>query len=276
MTTPNATVRALAPPPFLKLLLKLPWELRKNIYYRAMRPGELISQCQPLNLSAADFRHSGNPFCLEWLEEFCRTDEATRIDVSSILLQTARLYIFSPVEVERFSLFLESFPEADNQGFAAVRDLNSQLFGCHRPSARNDNAYTEFMKRCTELRQVQLKFEVEYMTIDSCTWAENLKQPPTTLWSSDQTRIRRLEDIILMYRLTELLKLEKLNRLTVEAWPRIRVSDRQAMQDVLVDCTPLIESLVQWLERGFAAQDRDVTVSYVEASSPGLRWSRRM
>ena len=79
-----------------------------------------------------------------------------------------------------------------------------------------------------------------------------------------------------MYRLTELLKLEKLNRLTVEAWPRIRVSDRQAMQDVLVDCTPLIESLVQWLERGFAAQDKTVAVSYVKASSPGLRWSRRM
>ena len=221
MTTPNATVRALAPPPFLKLLLKLPWELRKNIYYRAMRPEDLISQCH--------------------------TDEATRIDVSSVLLQTTRLCLFSPVEVERFSLFLESFPKADNQGFAAVRDLNFQLFGCHRPSAGNDNVYIEFMKRCTELRQVQLKFEVEYMTIDSCTWAENLKQPPTTLWSFDQTRIRRLEDIISMYRLTEVLKLEKLNRLTVKAWPRIRVSDRQAMQDVLVDCTPLIESLVQWL-----------------------------
>ncbi|RYN27993.1 hypothetical protein AA0112_g7632 [Alternaria arborescens] len=132
-----------------------------------MRPGGLISQCQPLNLSAADFRHSGNPFCLEWLEEFCRTDEATRIDVSSILLQTARLYIFSPVEVERFSLFLESFPVADNQGFAAVRDLKFQLFGCHRPSAGNGNAYIEFTKRCTELRQVQLKFEVEHMTVDS-------------------------------------------------------------------------------------------------------------
>ena len=46
------------------------------------------------------------------------------------------------------------------------------------------------------------------------------------------------------------------------------------MQDVLVDCTPLIESLVKWLREGFGARGRKVDVRYVEASSPGPSWGR--
>ncbi|KAG9186043.1 hypothetical protein G6011_02599 [Alternaria panax] len=270
MTPANAKAQATIPFP------KLPVELRTVIYLEAILPEDLTSQSQPLNLGAADARRGGDPLYLQWLEQLCRVNEATRIDVSSVLLQKAKLCLLYPKEAKRFTLFLESFPQADSQGFAAARNLDFQLFGRHRPSAGIANTYIELMSRCTELRQVQLKFEAEHMITGSCKWIENLKWPPTTLWAFDQTRIRQLEDVIAIYRLADLLELKKLHRLTIEAWPRIRMSDRHTTEDILVDCTPLMVSLAQWLREGFAAKGREVTVSYKEASSPGLRWSRRI
>jgi hypothetical protein len=114
------------------------------------------------------------------------------------------------------------------------------------------------------------------MIIDSCHWTEDVAMLPTTLLTFDQTRVRELNDVIEIYRLEDLLEVESLRKLTIEVWPRIRVNDRHGMENVLVDCAPLIERLVQWLKEGFVARGRDVDVTYVEASSPGLRWSRRI
>lgn len=153
-----------------------------------------------------------------------------------------------PEQAECFTMFLESLSEND-QRFAAIRKLDFQLFGRYQPNAGTRNIYIELMKRCTGLTQVTLKFEAGYMTIDSCNWAEDVIIPPTMLWdfdlwTFDQTRIRELEDIIAIYRLDDLLDVESLQTLIIEAWPRIRVSGRHGMQNVLVDCAPLIERLV--------------------------------
>ena len=94
------------------------------------------------------------------MPQLCRVDEATRIDVSSYLLQTTELYLLYLAQMGRFSLFLKSLG-ANNEGFAAVCKLDFQLFGRHHPSAGNDSTYIELMKRYTKLTQVQLKFEVD-------------------------------------------------------------------------------------------------------------------
>jgi hypothetical protein len=201
-------------------------------------------------------------------------NEATRVDVI-YLLQTTEFCLIYPEQAGRFTIFLESL-RGNDQGFAAIRKLDFQLFGRYQPSVGIKNTYIELMKRCLGLLQVELKFEVRYMTVDSCHWTEDVVMLPATLLTFDQTRVRGLDDVIDIYRLADLLEGESLRKLTIEAWPRTRVNDRHGIENVLVDCAPLIERLVQWLTKGFVARGRDVDLTYVEASSPGLRWSRRI
>ncbi|KAI4640095.1 hypothetical protein J4E93_008895 [Alternaria ventricosa] len=274
MSSTNAAAQSTIPFP------NLPLELREIIYRHAILPEDLTSQSQPLNFGPVDTRRGGDPLYLQWLEQLCRVNQAARVDVSLYILRTTEFYLIYPEQVVRFTIFLGSLG-ANDQGFAAIRKLDFQLFGRYQPITGTKNTYIELMKRCTGLREVALKFEVGYMTLDSCNWAEDVVIPPTMLgtfdlWTFDQTRIKELEDVIAIYRMDDLLEIESLQTLTIEAWPRIRVSDRHGMQNVLVDCAPLIERLVVWLREGFATRGRKVDVKYVEASSPGLRWSRKI
>jgi hypothetical protein len=257
------------------LFANLPLELREIIYRHAILPEDLTSESKPLNFGPADARRGGDPFYLQWLERLCRVNEATRVDVTLYLLRTTEFCLIYPEQAGRFTMFLESL-RGNEQGFAAIRKLDFQLFGRYQPSVGIKNTYIELMKRCSGLVKVELKFEVRYLIIDSCHWTENVVMLPTTLLTFDQTRVRELDGVIDLYRLADLLELESLRKLAIEAWPRIRVNDRYGMENVLVDCAPLIERLVQWLTEGFVARGRDVDVTYVEASSPGLRWSRRI
>lgn len=113
------------------------------------------------------------------------------------------------------------------------------------------------------------------MVVDPCNWKEDSIMLPKSLRTFDSTRLRDLDEVISSYRMAGFFELQSLNKLIVEVWPRVRVSDRHCMQDVLVDCTPLMEKLVEWLQEGFRTRGKNVDVSLVEASSSGLRWTRR-
>ncbi|KAI4947310.1 hypothetical protein J4E91_006662 [Alternaria rosae] len=209
----------------------LPLELCEIIYRHVILPEDLTSQSQPVNFGAIDTRRGGDPFYLQWLEQLCRVNQATRVDVSLYILRTTEFYLMYPEQAERFTMLLESLSEND-QGFAAIRKLDFQLFGRYQSSAGTRNIFIELMKRCTWLTQVTLKFEAGYMTIDSCNWAEDVIIPPIMLWdfdlcTFDQTRIRELEDIIAIYRLDDLLDVESLQTLIIEAWPRIKWTVRR-------------------------------------------------
>ena len=81
--------------------------------------------------------------------------------------------------------------------------------------------------------------------------------------------------MVAAYRMAELLDLESLITLSIEAWPRVRVTDRHGVENVLVDCMPLVERVAEWLRSGFRSRRRAVEVRVVEAGSPGLRWDKR-
>ena len=104
---------------------------------------------------------------------------------------------------------------------------------------------------------------------------EGLAMPRKTMWVSHRPRISELDDVIAMYRPKDLFELQSLE-LIVEAWSEVRVSERYCMQDVLVNCSPFMDRLAKWLRESFAMKGRrGVTIRYVEASTPDLRWAKQ-
>jgi hypothetical protein len=253
----------------------LPLEVREIIYRYAILPEDPTTQSRHISISFsnANSTHGEDPRYLHWLPNLCRVNEATRIDVSLFILRITEFSIMYPAQVPVFTQFLNTFP--NNCGFSAVRKLDFQLFSRHQPVAGAGNTYIDFMKRCPNLRQIRIKLEIGYLIRNSCDWSKALVMPPETLWVSHQERIQELDDVIAMYRLEGLLELESLNRLGIEVWPKLRVTDRYGMDNVLVDCMPLMERLAQWLRDGFALRGRQVEVNLTQASSPGLRWDGR-
>jgi hypothetical protein len=253
----------------------LPLELREIIYRYATLPEDPTTYSRHLSISfsSADATHGSNPRYLHWLPNLCRVNEATRVEVSLFLLRITDFSIMYPDQVPSFISFLATFP--NNSGFAAIRRLDFQLFGRHQPNLGHGNAYIDFMKQCPNLAHVRIKFEVGYLKHNSCDWTKALVMPPETLWVYDQNRIRECDDMVVVYRLAGLLDLESLISLTVEVWPRVRVTDRYGVENVLVDCLPLVERVAEWLRGAFRTRERDVEVRVVEAGSPGLRWDNR-
>jgi hypothetical protein len=253
----------------------LPLELREIIYRYAILPEDPTTHSRHISISFsnADSAHGEDPWYLHWLPNLCRVNEATRIDVSLFLLRITEFSIMYPTQVSSFNRFLDTFP--NNSGFAAIRRLDFQLFSRHQPATGAGNTYIDCMKCCPNLRQVRIKLEIGYLIRNFCDWSKALVMPPETLRVFHQERIQELDDVIAMYRIEGLLGLESLNRLGIEVWPKLRVTDRYGMDNVLVDCMPLMERLAQWLKDGFRARDREVEVTVVEASSPGLRWNAR-
>jgi hypothetical protein len=253
----------------------LPLELREMIYRYAVLPEDPTTQSRHLSISfsSSDSTHGENPRYLHWLPNLCRVNEATRVDVSLFLLRITDFSIMYPAQIPSFIDFLNTFPH--NEGFAAIRRLDFQLFARHRPAVGHGNVYFDFMKQCPNLAHVRIKFEAGYLTHNSCDWSKALVMPPETQWVFDQNRIREVDDVVAVYELAGLLELESLISLTVEVWPRVRITDRYGMENVLVDCMPLVERVVEWLRDGFRRGERGVEVRVVEASSPGLRWDNR-
>jgi hypothetical protein len=253
----------------------LPLELREEIYRYAILPEDpkTYSRHLSISFSAADSAHGEDKRYLHWLPNLCRVNEATRIEVSLFLLRITEFSIMYAAQVPSFVRFLDTFPH--NSGFLAIRRLDFQLFSRHQPIDGEGNMYIDFMRRCPNLTQVRIKIEVGHLTRGSCDWSKALVMPPETLWVFHQDRIRELDDLVAMYRFEGLLELESLNRLGIEVWPRVRVTDCFGMENVLIDCMPLIERLAQWSREGYGVKDRKVEVKVVEASSPGLRWYAR-
>ncbi|KAF1832443.1 hypothetical protein BDW02DRAFT_649108 [Decorospora gaudefroyi] len=248
----------------------LPLELRELIYRYAILPGDPIARSQYLSFSAVDTAYGDDPRYLPWLPSLCRVNEAARLDVSLFLLRIAEFSILYPAQIPPFILFLETFPEGI--GFSAIRRLDFQLFGRHRPLFGSGNPYIDFMKRCPNLSQIRIKFDVDYLAQQSWDWRDGAFMPPMKLQSFHR-RVRELHDIIAVYSLKGILELDRLNKLTIEAWPRVRVGDQYGVENMLVDCAPMVRQLVQWLREGFRKKGREVEVLFVEASSPGLRWT---
>ncbi|KAF1943896.1 hypothetical protein EJ02DRAFT_483956 [Clathrospora elynae] len=249
----------------------LPLELRELIYHYAILPDAYTPHSHHIDFSAADTVHSHDPHYLHWLPPLCRVNEATRVDASLFLLRITDFTLLYPAHVPSFSRFLATIPY--NQGFAALRQLDFQLFSRHQPLPGQSNTYIDFMKRCPGLTKICLKLEVGYLTKVSCT-EHSLVMAPTTLWVFGQTRILELEDLLAAYRLARLLELTSVNQVVIEVWPKIHVSSRFSVDSVLVDCAPLVQRVAEWLRDGFGERGRRVCVEVVEASSAGLRWRR--
>ena len=266
MSSPKTIARSIIPFP------NLPPELREMIYRYALLPENPTLRSQPLSFTAVEVGHGGDPHYLNWLQELCRVNEATRVDVSLFLLRIVEFIILYPDQVTKFTTFLESL--GGNQGFTAVRRLDFLLFGRHQPDVAKENAYVQFIRRCPELTEITIKFDVEYMTTNSSDWRDGLVMSPTALQTSDQTRVKTLDDVITAYCIADLLDLKALVKLTIEAWPRCRAGGRYGVEGVMIDCTPLMERLMQWLREGFRSRGSNVHVRFKEAFTPGLRWVR--
>jgi hypothetical protein len=248
----------------------LPIEIREQIYSLIIFLKPRTTPHNYSTVSAADAIHGADPRYPSFLPKLCRVSEATRLEVGLFFIRNTEFGLLYPQHCIYFAQFLRTFPA--NDGFAAIRRLDFQLFSRHRPDAGQTNAYIELMKKCEGVTEVRMKFEMWYLL------KHRLDYSSRTQFTLDELEQRSretldLDRIVAVYRLEGLLELLGLTRLTIEVWPRIHVFTTVGIITAVPDCWPLMEGLVEWVRKGFAERGRRVEVRLVESGNAGLRWA---
>jgi hypothetical protein len=240
----------------------LPLELREQIYYIA------ITKQHPhhITISAADAIHGTDSRYPYFLPPLCLVNEATRVEVGLWLIRNTKFGLLYPQHIVHFSAFLSTFPSG--AGFAAIRRLDFQLFG--RQSGNGAGAYLEFMRRCTGLTEVRIKFEIWYILKRLCGTNIEMRTLEIRQYAAFGLKC---SDMVEMYRLAGLFELASLTKLTVEVWPKVLRRTSSGLLDVVSNFWPVIEELVEWIKKGFEKRERDVDVLLVECGNSGLRWA---
>lgn len=245
------------------LFPSLPVELREIIYSYA-----LADHPRTITISAADAVYGSPLQHPYYLPKLCRVNEAMRIDVGLWFLRTTEFGVLYAQHIVYFARFLSSFP--DKSGFASIRRLDFQLFGRKIPQVvdgvRERNTYIEFMKLCTGLTQVRIKFEMWYLPSRRCTpsyWG-------TTTWNPE---IFTVDGLVEMYRLADLFDIPQLTKIVVEVWPKKLRHMSQSRRHLTPDPWPVMEKVVEWLMVGWEERARKVGVELVESGNSGLRWA---
>ncbi|KAF1915874.1 hypothetical protein BDU57DRAFT_573259 [Ampelomyces quisqualis] len=246
----------------------MPLELRELIYFYALADQHQRS----ITISAADAIHGSPLQCPYYLPKLCRVNEATRIDVGLWFIRTTEFGLLYPHHAIYFAQFLSTFPE--NTGFASIRRLDFQLFGRHVPQladgVRDRNAYIDFMKRCTGLTQVRIKFEMWYLLRRRFTETNSPSYWAASPWTPEPLSV---EGIVELYRLDDLFQLTDLTELTIEVWPKAVTRTAKGVLHVTPNCWPVMEKLAVWIRNGFAERGRKVSIVLSESSNSGLRWA---
>ncbi|KAH3944136.1 hypothetical protein HBH53_164200 [Parastagonospora nodorum] len=253
------TTHAPTPSTQAHLLPRLPLELRAQIYDFAILPLCSRNNLNQVTITAADAVHGSNARYLSFLPSVCRVNKATRIDIGLWFIRQTEFSVLYVQHLVHFSQFLSTFPH--NQGFAAIRRLDFQLFSRHKPSPGKPNSSVEFMKRCPELTQVHMKFDV---------W--QLVQHEKEQWTPVDTELVMLEDIASTFGLAALLDVGSLVTLTIELWPKTIARTSMGIKVVVPDCWPAMEDVVAWLRKGFKERGKKVDVKFVESGNAGIRW----
>jgi hypothetical protein len=245
--------------PSATLFPNLPLELRELIYHHA-----LLLNLSPKNLNCKTLITSDLVFCSalpnpSFLPKLCQVNEIIRIDVGLWYLRNTEFIVLYTHDLVYFSQFLSTFP--GNEGFKALRRLDLQFFGRHRPMPRGDNAYVSFMRKCLNLTQVKIKFEIWHL----------LKHSPKE-WLEDESAMEMLDNIETRFGLSGLFELENLAKLTIEVFPKTVARTSKGMEVVVPNCWPAMERVAEWIREGVRERVRSVDVEFVEGTSSGLRF----
>lgn len=248
------------PPPHNDILFpSLPPELRSIIYSYA------LSHPSTITISAADAIYNGPLRHPYYLPHLCRVNKATRIDVGLWFLRTTEFGLLYAQDIVYFVRFLSSFP--GNAGFASIRRLDFQLFGRNIPQVkdgvRERNTYIEFMKLCTGLTQVRIKFEMQY----------RLSKRGTSSYWGPSTELSSVEDIDETFRLEDLFELKELTKIVVEVWPKTLRHMSPSRRHLTLDPWSVMEKVVEWMKEGWEERGRKVRIELVESVNSGLRWA---
>jgi hypothetical protein len=242
------------------------------IYHHAILPHTSPTHPHRVTISACDAVYDTDPRYPIYLPPLCRVNSATRIEVGLWYIRNTEFAMLWPQYLVYLGQFLSTFP--DNAGFAAVRRVNFEAFGRHvlrvvGAGGVRRNDYIQFMKKCTDLLDVSLKFE---------TWHLLKKYPKVAApMPADGVELHQLpsvEDVIAMYGLQGLFELESLRTLYVEVWPKVCPPSIIGFVGYDVpDCWAVMENLVGWIREGFDKRGRKVDVRLVESANPGMKWA---
>lgn len=253
------TTHAPTPSARTHLFPRLPLELREQIYHFAILPLCSRNNENQVTITAADAVHGSDARYPSFLPSVCRVNEAMRIDIGLWFIRQTEFSILYFQHLVHFSQFLSTFPHS--QGFVAIRRLDFQLFGRHKPIPGKLNPSIEFMKKCPELTQVRMKFDV---------W--QLLQHEKEQWVHVDTELVMLEDIPAAFGLSALWDVEGLVTLTIELWPKALARTSMGIKVVVPDSWPGMENICEWLRKGFAEKGRKIDVRLVESCNAGIRW----
>jgi hypothetical protein len=228
-----------APRPKLSAALfpNLPLELRELIYHHALLPDASPKSPNCKTLLASDLVFSCDLHNPSFLPELCKVNEATRIDVGLWYLRNTEFIILYTHDIVYFSQFLSTFPA--NEGFKALRKLDLEFFGRHRPTPGGDNAYISFMKRCPNLKHVKIKFEIWHL----------LKHSPNK-WLEDEPAMEMLDNIESDFGLEGSFEMKRLVKLTIEVFPKTAARTSKGMGVVVPNCWPAMERVAEWIREG--------------------------
>jgi hypothetical protein len=245
----------------------LPLEVREQIYHHTLLSHTSPTHPHRVTIGAADTVYNTDPRYPTYLPRLCRIDTTTRIEFGLRFIRNTEFRLLWPQYLVYLSQFLSTYP--DNSGFDAVRKLGFEAFGRHIPSIHGGvrkNAYIGFIKKCSGLLNVTIKYEVYYLL-------KNWPAMTTTPLSTDELALYKLlntENIANIYILHGLFELKTLKTLVVEVYPRAFPVSIGGFYEYISDCWPVMEGLVEWLREIFRARGMKVDVSLLEVGNPGM------
>lgn len=237
------------------LFEELPLELRELIYrYVVPLPSSDIFFMPRLCISAADVITGSDPNFPAWLPPVARVSSRTRSDIALYFLRQVEIYIPYPSTIRHLHQFLTSLPSAQGQG--AIRRLNFPSFGASRFTKGSESDYIDFSKSCTHLAMLQIGINAPDLRKDC--------GPAPPLGGSYGDVMMDVESIINVYRLKELISLERLVSISVELCPLFH---GKAVTGVVAEMTMVAGRLTEI----FAARNRRVEVLVVDFR--GKQWT---
>jgi hypothetical protein len=245
----------------------LPLELREQIYTHTILPLSSPTKPNRLTVSTADAIHGSDSRYPYFLAPLCHINEATRIDFGLWFIRNTEFGLLYPQHIVYFAQFLATFP--NDEGFAAIRRLDLQLFGRYKPVDGNGSAYIDFMMRCTGLTSVRMKFEMWYLLKPD---RAPDKLPTLVEFEEYADRVLNFDTLVEVHGLVRLFELRSLNRLIIEVWPKVIAKTKQGLRPLVPDCWPLMERVAEWLRKGFKERGMRVEVRLVEIGNSGIRW----